>query len=73
MTEWFSEIRLSADGGVDVVPREAVKEIVFAAVAGQSVGTVGSTGVPTPIRTLVTFHVVGIEDWRAYWSRVQTA
>ena len=43
LDEWFSELRLHADGRMEVVAREAVREIVFAAVPTKS-GMVGSTG-----------------------------
>lgn len=43
LTECFSEIRLHANGAIDVVARDAVREIVYAA-APNVVGTVGSTG-----------------------------
>ena len=36
LTEWFSEVRLRADGGLDVVPREAVREVVYAAAPGMT-------------------------------------
>lgn len=39
LSEWFSELRLSRDGGVTMVPREPYRAIVYAAV-----GTVGDAG-----------------------------
>ena len=40
LSEWFSEVRIAADGLVTVVAREAYKPIVLAA----AVGTVGDVG-----------------------------
>lgn len=66
--EWISELRIRRGGLVDVVPREAVAAIIYAA---QGSGTVGDTGrspaVPHPVR------VVGLEEWRRFWADVESA
>ena len=44
LEEWFSEMRLHGDGRIDLVAREAVREIVFAAAPPPKVGMVGNAG-----------------------------
>ena len=44
LDEWFAELRLHGDGRIDVLPREAVREVVYIAAPSYEVGMVGSTG-----------------------------
>lgn len=74
VADWFSELRLNRDGSVDVVPREAVREIVFAA-SGRSAPWAVLDGTPRsqPPRRSTTVRVVGIDEWRSFWAAEGTA
>lgn len=59
--EWFEQILVHRDGHVVVVPREAVRGIVYAA-------QVGIAGNAPALPTVPTFSVAGYAEWAAFWS-----
>lgn len=63
--EWIAELRIRKDGGLDILPREPYREIVYAS----QMGSVGCAGLYGNGADLPTVRVVGLEEWQEFWER----